>query len=57
MVSPGREGENEQAAIRKHRKDNAVNIFCLRHLLKVKDGTGDGQGPGRDTVSITALQP
>ena len=54
MGSPDREGENEQAAIRKHRKDNAVNIFCLKHLLKVKDGTGEGQG--RDTVSLTALQ-
>lgn len=54
MVSPGRDGENEQVAIRKHRKDNAVNIFCLKHLLKVKDGTGEGQG--RDTVSLTVLQ-
>ena len=54
MVSPGSEGENEQAAIRKHRKDNAVNIFCLKHLLKVKDGAGEGKG--QDTVSLTALQ-
>ena len=54
MVSPGREGDEEQAAIRKHRNDNAVNIFCLKHILKVKDGTGEGHG--QDAVSLTVLQ-
>ena len=54
MVGPGRDGEDEQQAIRKHRKDNEVNLFCLRHLLKIKTETGEGKG--RDVVSLGALR-
>ena len=54
MVSPGREGGNMAAAMRKHRKDNAVNIFCLQHLLKIKERSGEGSG--RYDVSIAALR-
>ena len=39
----------------KHRKDNDVEVFCLRHLLAVKDGAGEGQG--RDVVALSALHP
>ena len=42
-------------AIRKHRKDTDVNIFCLQHLIKVKEAGGEGQG--RDAVALTALRP
>ena len=54
MVGPGRDGENEGRAIQKHRKDNAMNIFCLRHLLKSKEEMGEGKG--RDVVALTALR-
>jgi hypothetical protein len=55
MVGPGRSGEDPKVAIRKHRKDNDVNIFCLQHLIKVKEASGEGQG--RDAVALTALRP
>ena len=51
MVSPGREGENVVEAMRKHRK---YNIFCLQHLLRIKEMSGEGKG--RDAVAITALR-